>query len=318
MNKQIKNIIEKILGSKKLETNEAQMDKATMSFYISIKSSIKEIAFMLVGIFSAAFGLKGFLLPNDFLDGGATGISLLISELTDIPIYILIIVVNFPFIILGIKAVNKTFAVKTAISILGLSLVLATVSFPEITNDKLLISIFGGFFLGAGIGMAIRGGAVIDGTEVLAVYLGRRSATSIGDIIMVFNVIIFAFAAYLISIETALYAMLTYLAASKTVDFIVEGIEEYVGLTIISDHTLEIQEMLKDKLNRGYTIYKRKRGSGKRGEKIEESEVIYTVITRLELGKLYTEIEKIDNDAFIVSSLVKDIRGGMVKKRPLH
>ncbi|HNA40407.1 MAG TPA: YitT family protein, partial [Chitinophagales bacterium] len=193
-----------------------------------------------------------------------------------------------------------------------------TVSFPEITNDKLLISIFGGFFLGAGIGMAIRGGAVIDGTEVLAVYLGRRSATSIGDIIMVFNVIIFAFAAYLISIETALYAMLTYLAASKTVDFIVEGIEEYVGLTIISDHTLEIQEMLKDKLNRGYTIYKRKRGSGKRGEKIEESEVIYTVITRLELGKLYTEIEKIDNDAFIVSSLVKDIRGGMVKKRPLH
>lgn len=318
MNKQIKNIIEKILGIKKLETNEEQMDKATMSFYISIKSSIKEIAFMLVGIFSAAFGLKGFLLPNDFLDGGATGISLLISELTDIPIYILIIVVNFPFIILGIKAVNKTFAVKTAISILGLSLVLATVSFPEITNDKLLISIFGGFFLGAGIGMAIRGGAVIDGTEVLAVYLGRRSATSIGDIIMVFNVIIFAFAAYLISIETALYAMLTYLAASKTVDFIVEGIEEYVGLTIISDHTLEIQEMLKDKLNRGYTIYKRKRGSGKRGEKIEESEVIYTVITRLELGKLYTEIEKIDNDAFIVSSLVKDIRGGMVKKRPLH
>ncbi|HMV14278.1 MAG TPA: YitT family protein, partial [Chitinophagales bacterium] len=314
MNKQIKNIIEKILGIKKLETNEEQMDKATMSFYISIKSSIKEIAFMLVGIFSAAFGLKGFLLPNDFLDGGATGISLLISELTDIPIYILIIVVNIPFIILGIKAVNKTFAVKTAISILGLSLVLATVSFPEITNDKLLISIFGGFFLGAGIGMAIRGGAVIDGTEVLAVYLGRRSATSIGDIIMVFNVIIFAFAAYLISIETALYAMLTYLAASKTVDFIVEGIEEYVGLTIISDHTLEIQEMLKDKLNRGYTIYKRKRGSGKRGEKIEESEVIYTVITRLELGKLYTEIEKIDNDAFIVSSLVKDIRGGMVKK----
>lgn len=318
MNKQIKNIIEKILGIKKLETNEEQMDKATMSFYISIKSSIKEIAFMLVGIFSAAFGLKGFLLPNDFLDGGATGISLLISELTDIPIYILIIVVNIPFIILGIKAVNKTFAVKTAISILGLSLVLATVSFPEITNDKLLISIFGGFFLGAGIGMAIRGGAVIDGTEVLAVYLGRRSATSIGDIIIIFNVIIFAFAAYLISIETALYAMLTYLAASKTVDFIVEGIEEYVGLTIISDHTLEIQEMLKDKLNRGYTIYKRKRGSGKRGEKIEESEVIYTVITRLELGKLYTEIEKIDNDAFIVSSLVKDIRGGMVKKRPLH
>ena len=318
MTKQIKNIIEKILGIKKLETNEEQMDKATMSFYISIKSSIKEIAFMLVGIFSAAFGLKGFLLPNDFLDGGATGISLLISELTDIPIYILIIVVNIPFIILGIKAVNKTFDVKTAIYILGLSLVLATVSFPEITNDKLLISIFGGFFLGAGIGMAIRGGAVIDGTEVLAVYLGRRSATSIGDIIMVFNVIIFAFAAYLISIETALYAMLTYLAASKTVDFIVEGIEEYVGLTIISDHTLEIQEMLKDKLNRGYTIYKRKRGSGKRGEKIEESEVIYTVITRLELGKLYTEIEKIDNDAFIVSSLVKDIRGGMVKKRPLH
>ncbi|HOY40448.1 MAG TPA: YitT family protein, partial [Chitinophagales bacterium] len=187
----------------------------------------------------------------------------------------------------------------------------------QITSDKLLISIFGGFFLGTGIGLAIRGGSVIDGTEVLAIFVSRQRGSSIGDIIMIINIIIFTFAAYLLSVETAMYAMLTYLSASKTVDFIVEGFEEYMGITIISDYSDDIRIMLRDELKRGYTVYKQKKGSGKKGEKIQESEIIYTVITRLEIGKLYSEIEKIDSDAFIITQSVKNIKGGLVKKRPL-
>lgn len=286
-------------------------------YIISLKRILKDIIFILLGIFSAAFGLKGFLLPNNFIDGGATGISLLIAELSSIPIYLLIIAVNIPFIFLGIRVLNSTFALKTALSILGLSIVLATVPFPEITHDKLLIAIFGGFFLGAGIGLAIRGGSVIDGTEVLAIYLSRKLGITIGDVILVINVMIFSVAAYFLSIETAMYSMLTYLSASKTVDFVVEGIEEYFGVTIISPNSVEIQTMIKNVLKRGYTIYIQKRGTGKTGEKNIQSEVVYTVITRLEMGKLYSELEKIDNDAFIITQSVKDIKGGMVKKRPL-
>ena len=211
----------------------------------------------------------------------------------------------------------KKFVFKTILAIIALAVVIEFIPFPHTTNDKLLISIFGGFFLGAGIGFAIRGGSVIDGTEILAIYLSRRLGSSIGDIIMVINVIIFSFAAYLLSIETAMYSMLTYLAAAKTVDFVVEGFEEYMGITIVSEHCGEICSMLKNKLNRGYTIYKQKKGSGKRGEKNEDAEIVYTVITRLELGNLYSELEKIDADAFIITQSVKNIKGGLVKKRPL-
>ena len=295
--------------------NEINIGKKELT--ISVKRIIKDALFILVGIFAAGFGLRGFLLPNDFIDGGAMGISLMVYELTKIPLPFLIVLVNLPFIILGIKVVNKTFAFKTILAILGLAIVVAIIPYPQITSDKLLISIFGGFFLGTGIGLAIRGGSVIDGTEVLAIFVSRQRGSSIGDIIMIINIIIFTFAAYLLSVETAMYAMLTYLSASKTVDFIVEGFEEYMGITIISDYSDDIRIMLRDELKRGYTVYKQKKGSGKKGEKIQESEIIYTVITRLEIGKLYSEIEKIDSDAFIITQSVKNIKGGLVKKRPL-
>jgi len=293
-------------------------EKAANEFIISAKRNIKDIFLIAAGVISAAFGLKGFLLPNNFIDGGATGISLLISETTGISISILIIAINIPFVLLGIQVINKKFAIKTGLAIFALAIIVHVISFPHITNDKLLISIFGGFFLGAGIGLAIRGGSVIDGTEVLAIYLSRKFGVSIGDVIMVINIIIFSFAAYLLSLETAMYAMLTYISASKTVDFLVEGIEEYFGVTIMSEYATEIQNMIKDEMKRGFTVYVQKKGSGKKGEKQENAEVVYTVITRLEIGKLYAEIEKIDNDAFIVTQSVKDIKGGMVKKRPLH
>ncbi len=283
---------------------------------ITIRHTARDFLLILMGVFSAAFGFKGFLLTNGFIDGGATGISLLISALSIIPLYVLIICVNIPFMILGYTTMGWNFAVKTVIAISGLALVLATVPFPNVTDDNLLVAIFGGFFLGAGIGLTVRGGAVIDGTEILAIYLSRKLGTTIGDIIILINILIFSAAAYFLSMEIALYSMITYLAASKTLDFIVEGIEEYTGVTIVSAHSEEIRQMIINKLGRGVTVYSGKRGYGKKGE-TKDVDIIYTVITRLEINKLHTEIEKIEPDAFVVMSSVKDTRGGMIKKRRL-
>jgi uncharacterized membrane-anchored protein YitT (DUF2179 family) len=241
----------------------------------------------------------------------------LITEITDIPLYILIIGINIPFVILGYKVIGKQFAIKTAIAISGLAICLAIFQFPEVTHDKLLVAIFGGFFLGSGIGLSVRGGAVIDGTEVLAIFLSRKFGVTMGDVIIIINIFIFSAAAYFLSIEAALYSMITYLAASKTLDFVVLGIEEYTGITIVSSHSEEIRQMIIDKMERGVTVYCGKRGYGKRGEG-KEIDIVYTVVTRLELNKLNTEIEKIDPNAFVVMNTIKDTKGGMIKKRPLQ
>lgn len=283
----------------------------------NIERHIKDFILITAGIFSAAFGFKGFLLTNHFIDGGATGISLLISALTNIPLYILIITINIPFVLLGYKIMGKTFAFKTMLAIAGLALVVATVTFPNITDDNLLVAIFGGFFLGAGIGLSIRGGAVIDGTEVLAIFLSRKFGTTIGDIIIVINIGIFSAAAYFLSMEIALYSMITYMAASKTLDFIVEGIEEYTGVTIISKNNEEIKLMITETLGHGATTYKGESGYGKHGEALD-IKIIYTVVTRLELNRLKNEIDKIDENAFVIMSSIRDSKGGMVKKRPLN
>jgi len=294
-----------------------QLAKGYREFLLLVRRYVKDFILISVGVFSASFGLKGFLLSNQFIDGGATGISLLISALTDIPLYLLIIGINIPFIILAYQVVGKQFAFKTALAITALSIILATVTFPNVTNDKLLVAVFGGFFLGAGIGFAIRGGAVIDGTEVLAIFLSRKFGTTIGDVVIAINVLIFGAAAYFLSIEIALYSMITYLSASKTLDFIVEGIEEYIGVTIVSAHNEDIRKMIIEKMGRGVTVYNGKRGFGKSGE-TQEVDIIYTVITRLELNKLKIEIEKIEPAAFVVMNSVKETKGGMIKKRPLQ
>jgi uncharacterized membrane-anchored protein YitT (DUF2179 family) len=300
----------------KARYSDYQLAKNYRELLITTKRHIKDFFLITVGIFSASFGFKGFLLTNNFIDGGATGISLLISALTKIPLPILIVCVNIPFIILAYKILGKTFAIKTALAISGLALCLATVNFPDVTKDNLLVAVFGGFFLGAGIGLSVRGGAVIDGTEVLAIFLSRKLGATIGDIIIAINVVIFSAAVYFLSVEIALYSMITYLAASKTLDFIIEGIEEYIGVTIISSHSEIIRQMIIDNMGRGVTIYNGKRGFGKKGE-AKEMDIVYTVVTRLELNKLNTEIEKIDPNAFVVMSSIKDTKGGMIKKRPL-
>ena len=277
-----------------------------------------DILFVFLGVSMAAVGLKGFILPNEFLDGGAMGISLLLKVLTGVELSVLVVLVNLPFVLIGASQISKDFAVKSVLAIICLAVIVHFLSLPLITNDKLLISVFGGFFLGAGIGLTIRGGAVIDGTEVLAIAVSRRTSLSVGDFIAIFNAVLFLLAASLIGIETAMYSMLTYLSASKTIDFVIHGIEEYLGVMVVSDKAEEIKHQIISKLGRGVTVFKSDKGFGKRGELGEEGRVLFFVVTRLEVTKLLFEVEQVDPDAFVVQHAVKDTKGGMIKKRPLH
>jgi uncharacterized membrane-anchored protein YitT (DUF2179 family) len=274
----------------------------------------KDIFLITCGIISACFGLKSFLMPNGFIDGGVTGISLLISNLTGLKLSYLIVVINIPFVILGYKQIGRGFAIKTSIAIMALAGMLFLLPFEPITHDKLLIAFFGGLFLGGGIGLAMRGGCVIDGTEVLALYISRRSMLTVGNIILVLNILIFAVAAFFLGIETAMYAILTYLSASNTIDFVVNGLEQYTGVTIISDKNDEIKDFIINDMKRGVTVYK---GEGGYGIK-KDIDILYTVVTKLEMGKLQTEIRQIDPDAFVVQQQIADIKGGVVKRQSLH
>lgn len=297
--------------SQKLLLAEAEIAQVDFSHFL------RDSFWILIGIASAGFGLKGFLLPNGFIDGGVMGISLLTREITGFSLPILIVLINLPFLYMGLNQMGKSFAIKSILAIIGLALALQFIPYPVVTTDKLLIAVFGGFFLGAGIGFSVRGGAVIDGTEVLAIYLNKRTGLSMGDIILIFNVIIFLFGAYILSVEIALYAILTYIVASKTVDFVVEGVDEYTGLTIISPNSEDIRIMLTEKMKKGVTIYSGKRGFGKKGCTLEQTDIIYTVVTRLEIAELEREIDKIDPGAFIIYSSINATKGGYVKKRRL-
>ncbi|GAA0530980.1 YitT family protein [Chitinophaga japonensis] len=278
----------------------------------------QDVVLITIGVLLAAVGLKCFLLPNGFLDGGVTGISLLINRLTGISISLLLVVINIPFILLAYKQLSLGFTLKALAAIVGLAAALVFIKMPVVTNDKLLIAIFGGFFLGAGIGMSVRGGAVLDGTEVLALFINRKTVLSVGEVIMYFNILIFGVAAVLINIETAMYAMLTYLSASKTVDFIIQGFEEYIALTVISPESELIRKTLTLKLRKGVTVFKGKSGFGKRGQVDTEIDIVYTVVTRLEVHRIIDEIEKIDGKAFIVQHNINDTKGGMIKRRATH
>ncbi|NNC48934.1 MAG: YitT family protein [Flaviramulus sp.] len=296
--------------------SEQEIEPLVRVFQVEISHAIKEYFFIIIGVFSAGFGLKGFLLPNNFIDGGATGISLLLGNITTLNLGILLLLVNLPFLFLASKTIGIKFAIRSIIAISLLALVVHFIDYPTITDDKLLIAVFGGFFLGLGIGMSMRGGSVIDGTEVLAIYLSRKLSLTIGDVLLLINIVIFSVGAYVLSVETALYAILTYLAAAKTVDFVVDGVEEYIGVTIISNKHEELRIMLIEKLRRACTIYAGRGGYGTVGKSYDK-DIIYTVVTRLELAKLQTEIDKIDRNAFIIMGIVKDLKGGMIKKKPL-
>ncbi len=287
------------------------------SFKIHARTQLIDGFLIVVGMLSAGLGLKSFLLPNGFIDGGVMGISLLVSKVTGFSLSWLIVVINLPFIYMGYKQIHKFFALKTLTAIIGLALCLVFIPYPILTTDKLLVSVFGGFFLGVGIGLAMRGGSVIDGTEILALSITRKSVLSIGDVILIINIVIFCVAAFVLSIEQALYSILTYISASRTVDYLISGIEEYTGVTIISEKSEAIRKMITEQLGRGVTIYRGKRGYGSHGHRLSEVDIIFSVVTRLEMSTLKSEIEKIDNQAFLITHGIKDTKGGMIKKRHL-
>ncbi|MCW3088242.1 MAG: hypothetical protein JWQ78_1628, partial [Sediminibacterium sp.] len=283
------------------------------------ESTIGDVFLILAGVIITSFALKGFLVPNHFFDGGVTGISLLIHELYHFNLAYVIVLANIPFVIMSMYAINKGFAIKTFFCIALLGICLLYPGFPVITSDKLLVSIFGGFFLGVGIGLTMRAGCAVDGIEVLALYTLRRSSFTISEIILGLNIIIFGLAAFQFGIQTALYSMLTYFTASKTIDYVVEGIQAYTGVTIISGKSEEVKHRLVNELGRGITVYKGERGylPGK-FDVHDDCDIIFTIITRLELRKLKNMVFEVDPNAFVYANTIKETSGGIIKRRHVH
>lgn len=275
---------------------------------------VRNAVLIVAGILSAGMGIHGFLLSSNFIDGGVTGVSMLLAKAFGWPLSVILPVVNLPFIVVGYRQLGAAFAVRSTLAIAGLALTLAFVPFPDVTPDLVLTAVFGGFFIGAGIGLAVRGGSVLDGTEIAALLISRYSPlVKVGDVILAFNVVLFALAMAVLGIEAALYSILTYVAAARTLDFIIHGIDEYTAITIMSDHNEFIRRRIMGELGRGVTVYLARGGmSG------EEREVLYCVVTRLEIGRIRTIVREADEHAFTITQPLADVHGGTLRKRVMH
>jgi uncharacterized membrane-anchored protein YitT (DUF2179 family)/heme-degrading monooxygenase HmoA len=297
-----------------LTTHEERIHRPFHSFQTRIARELLNVLLIAVAIALAGMGIEGFLLSSNFIDGGVTGISMLLAQVTGLSLSLWLPVVNLPFIALGYRQIGPAFALRSMLGISGLAIALATFQYPDVTPDPVLTAVFGGFFLGAGIGLAVRGSAVLDGTEIAALLISKRSAVlKVGDVILGFNVVLFMVTIAVLGIEAALYSILTYLTAAKTLDFVIHGIEEYTAMTIVSSESAAIREAITGTLGRGVTVY---RGYG--GLTNSEQEILYCVVTRLEIGKVKTITQGIDENAFIVSHALADVDGGVVKKTALH
>jgi len=277
------------------------------------KDLITEILQIGFGVFLSSIGLKAFLLPNGFLDGGVTGIAILISELFSVNVSLVLPIVSIPFFIIGYFTITKRILLKSIISIACLSLVIYFENFNSITDDKLIIATFGGLFLGMGIGLAIRNGSVLDGSELLGLYINDKYGFSIGSIILLFNIVLFGITAIVLTPEIAMYSILTYFVTSKAIDFTIQGFENYVGLMIVSKKSHEIQEEFLEKIGQGITVYQGVKGYGKTGV-TQTKEIIHLVINRIDVRRINRMINKIDQDAFIIEFDVNDIKGGKIRK----
>lgn len=283
------------------------------------KDSFKDYLFMLLGILCISFALKSLLIPNKFFDGGVTGIALLLYKKYHINIALIFVALNIPFLLLGGKLIGKSFAIKSIISVIILGLCLLFIPFPEVSHDKLIVSVFGGFFIGLGVGFGMKSGIALDGIEVLAVYTGKKVGFSMSEIILGINILIFLIAGIFFGLEAAFYSMLTYFVASKTIDYVVEGFEEFTGVTIISSKSEEVKAFLVLQMGKGITVYKGERGFMKDSFEVStETDIVYTVVTRLEVRKLKNAIHEIDEKAFIFSSSIKETAGGILKKKHAH
>lgn len=271
---------------------------------------------ILLGVSLAVLSMKGFMIPNRFMDGGITGISILLHEIFHINISLLVIVLNVVFVYLGYRRIGKTFAVQTTIAVILLAIGLLFIHINPITKDKLLIATFGGILIGTGVGLVIRGGGVIDGAEVVAVFTRRKTGFSNSEIIMLFNAIIFAVAALEFGIETAMYSIITYFTATRATDYVVDGIEEYTAMNIISGKQDDIKSFLVNELGKGITVYKGERGYLPNSFDIKtDCEIIVTIVTRLEIKQIQDGIMKIDPKAFVYVMSIKEATGGILKEK---
>ncbi|HEY9002969.1 MAG TPA: YitT family protein [Mucilaginibacter sp.] len=288
---------------------------------LTLPSAVIDTIYVIFGILFCGFALTGFLIPNKFFDGGVTGISLVISEPSEFKIIPYVIVgVNIPFIIMGAMQVNKAFAYKTLAAVVGLGacilLLIHVVHLHTITRDKLLVAVFGGGFMGIGVGLSIRGGCALDGIEVLALYTGKRISFTVSEIILGINIVIFLIAAIEVGLPEALYSILTYYVASRTSNFVIEGLEEYTGVTIISGQSAIIKERLVMELGRGITVYKGERGFLRQSFDVSQPvDIVFTVVTRMEVRRLRNVVHEIDEKAFIFTSTIKEAAGGVLKRR---
>lgn len=269
---------------------------------------------IVLGILSAGMGLYGFLSSSNFIDGGVTGVSMILAKITPLPLSFWLPVVNLPFIVLGYRHIGWTFAVRSGLAIAGLAIALTIIPYPDVTLDLVLTAVFGGFFIGAGIGLAVRGGAVLDGTEIAALLISKRThLLKVGDVILAFNVLLFLVALSILGVEAALYSILTYVTAAKTLNFVIYGLEQYTAITIVSRQSAAIRDGITGELGRGVTVY---RGYG--GMSGVEQDILYCVVTRLEIGKVKAIVRALDKTAFVVYHPLADAEGGVVKKTGLH
>src|SRR5262249_8236975 len=247
-----------------------------------------------------------------FIDGGVTGVSMLLAKVTSAPLAVWLPIVNAPFVAIGYRQIGRAFAIRSVLAIAGLSAALATVHFPDVTPDLLLTAVFGGGFIGAGIGLAVRGGAVLDGTEIAALGLRKpEHLPRVGEVILIFNVALFLVAMTVLGVEPALYSILTYVTAAKTLDFVIYGLEQFTAITIVSSQSATIRARITGELERGVTVYK-----GYGGLTGAEQEILYCVVTRLEIGKVKTIVRAVDESAFVVSHALADAERGVLQRAP--
>ena len=276
----------------------------------------KNLLLILCGTGLAVLAMKGFMIPNRFLDGGITGISILLHEIFHINISFLVIVLNASFIYLGYRRIGKTFAVQTCIAVILLAIGLLFIDINPITNDKLLIAAFGGILIGTGVGLVIRGGGVIDGAEVIAVFTVRKTGFSNSEIILFINSVIFAVAALQFGIETAMYSIITYFTATRATNYVVDGIEEYTAMNIICSLPEEVKSLLVNDFGKGITVYKGERGYLPGSFEVRtESDIIVTIVTRLEIKQIQEAVIEIDPKAFIYVQSIKEASGGILKAK---
>ncbi|MEK6991997.1 YitT family protein [Paenibacillus sp. FSL K6-1566] len=275
---------------------------------------VKRFIFITIGAILMAVALEIFLVPNEIIDGGITGISIVLSEITPIKLGLYLFVINLPFLFIGYKQIGKTFAFSTLYGIVMLSVATTFLHhFEPFTNEKILAVLFGGLILGLGVGLVIRYGGALDGTEIVAILLSKKLRLPVGQIIMIINVFIFITAGFVFGADSAMYSIFSYYIAAKVMDIVVEGLDESKSVTIISNEYEEISSAIMQRLGRSTTMIYAKGGYSQ-----EDTQMIYCVITRLEIAKLKTVVQEIDKNAFISIQNVADVLGGSMAKNNIH